>query len=215
MAVKCPFSAEKRTYRPDPFDVSLSQNRPPTMIGSRLDPWPILREGRMPAYVINRLSIRDTSYQEEYYAKVGPLLARHGGRQIAGGPPVERLGGDFELPKRVAILEFPTIDHAKAMWNDPEYALDKGAPGMHQGKGHACRGERAIAAWHLARHAVSSPSGLTTRPAPTSASGRPATSPRAALASALEPVGAAARLLGRVHVLAPVRVRPRTRGSPA
>jgi uncharacterized protein (DUF1330 family) len=76
----------------------------------------------MSAYVINQLSIHDTSYQKEYYAKVGDLLAKHGGKQIVGGPPVERLEGDFELPERVAILEFPTIDHARAMWNDPDYA---------------------------------------------------------------------------------------------
>ena len=76
----------------------------------------------MPAYVINQLTINDTAYQKDYYAKVGALLRKHGGRQIVGGPPVERLEGDFELPERVAILEFPTIDHARAMWNDPEYA---------------------------------------------------------------------------------------------
>jgi uncharacterized protein (DUF1330 family) len=76
----------------------------------------------MPAYVINQLTINDTAYQKEYYAKVGEILRRHGGRQIVGGPPVERFEGDFELPERVAILEFPTLDHARAMWADPDYA---------------------------------------------------------------------------------------------
>lgn len=81
----------------------------------------------MSAYLINQLSIRDTSYRKDYYAKVGALLARHGGRQIAGGPPAERLEGDWELPERVAVLEFPSLDHARAFWNDPDYAPLKAA----------------------------------------------------------------------------------------
>ena len=81
----------------------------------------------MTAYIINQLSIQDTSYQKGYYPGVGPLLEKHGGRQIAGGPPVENLEGDWQLPERVAVLEFPTREQAQAFWNDPDYAPLKAA----------------------------------------------------------------------------------------
>ena len=76
----------------------------------------------MSAYVINQLAIHDTRYQKGYYARVGALLAKHAGKQIIGAPPVEKLEGDWELPERVSVLKFPTVEHAKAWWDDPEYA---------------------------------------------------------------------------------------------
>jgi uncharacterized protein (DUF1330 family) len=81
----------------------------------------VAREKHMTAYVINQLSIHDTSYQKNYYAKVGAILERHGGKQIAGAPPAEKFEGEFNLPGRVTILEFPSLEHARAWWNDPEY----------------------------------------------------------------------------------------------
>lgn len=81
----------------------------------------------MPAYIINQLSVKDTSYQKDYYPGVSPLLKKHGGRQIVGGPPVEKLEGDWQLPERVAILEFPTLQQATAFWHDPDYARFKSA----------------------------------------------------------------------------------------
>ena len=89
----------------------------------------------MPEYVINQLAIHDTSYQKEYYAKVGEIIARHGGKQIVGGPPVARLEGDWEPPERVAVLEFPSVEHAMAWWNDPDYApLKKARQSCTSGK---------------------------------------------------------------------------------
>jgi uncharacterized protein (DUF1330 family) len=42
--------------------------------------------------------------------------------QKRGAEPVEKLEGDWELPERVSILKFPTVEQAKAWWDDPEYA---------------------------------------------------------------------------------------------
>ena len=81
----------------------------------------------MPAYIVNQLTVHDTSYQAEYYPGVSSLLEKHGGRQIAGGPPVENLEGDWQLPERVAVLEFPTLEQAKAFWSAPEYEPFKSA----------------------------------------------------------------------------------------
>ena len=81
----------------------------------------------MAVYLINQLTIHDASYQADYYPKVAPLLEKYGARQIAGGPPVENLEGDWDLPERVAILEFPTLEAANAFWNDPDYSSAKAA----------------------------------------------------------------------------------------
>jgi uncharacterized protein (DUF1330 family) len=41
------------------------------------------------------------------------LIAAHGGRNLARGGTIEVLDGDFE-PKRVALVEFPSMDAARA-----------------------------------------------------------------------------------------------------
>jgi uncharacterized protein (DUF1330 family) len=76
----------------------------------------------MPAYIIAQLNFTDTSYMAEYRAGVVPLLKKHGGRQLVGGQPAEKLEGDWELPDRAIVLEFPSMEHARAWYNDPEYA---------------------------------------------------------------------------------------------
>ena len=67
------------------------------------------------------LSKVEQTYKKDYYAKVGTILERRGGKQIARAPPAEKFEGEFDLPGRVTILEFPTLEHARAWWNDPEY----------------------------------------------------------------------------------------------
>jgi hypothetical protein len=39
-------------------------------------------EGRMPAYIIAEHTITDPAKFEEYRTKVGPIIAKHGGRYI-------------------------------------------------------------------------------------------------------------------------------------
>ena len=75
----------------------------------------------MPAYIVNQLNMLDPSYQKEYHEKVRPITKKYGGKQIVVGPPVAKLEGDWELPERVAILEFPSVEKALAWHNDPDY----------------------------------------------------------------------------------------------
>ena len=35
---------------------------------------------------------------------------------------MERLEGDGKLPSTIVVLEFPSMEQAKAWYNDPEYA---------------------------------------------------------------------------------------------
>lgn len=75
----------------------------------------------MPAYVIVDIEVTDPeSYKE--YVKIAPAtVAQYGGRYLARGGHTEVLEGDWQ-PKRLVILEFPSVDQAKAWLNSPEYA---------------------------------------------------------------------------------------------
>jgi uncharacterized protein (DUF1330 family) len=76
----------------------------------------------MPAYIIAELTIKDGSYLEEYRATTVPLIHKHGGRQLVGGAPAAKLEGDRALPDRVVVIEFPSLEHAKAWHDDPDFA---------------------------------------------------------------------------------------------
>jgi len=76
----------------------------------------------MPAYVIGRLEMRDASWVAEYGEKIRPLLEKHGGRYLVRGGQMETLEGDAPLPSSMVVLEFPSVEHARAWYHDPEYA---------------------------------------------------------------------------------------------
>jgi uncharacterized protein (DUF1330 family) len=76
----------------------------------------------MAAYAIGRLQMRDPSWVAEYGPKVTELVKKHGGKAIIRGGKMERLEGKEPLPSVVVELEFPSMEHARAWYNDPEYA---------------------------------------------------------------------------------------------
>ncbi len=77
----------------------------------------------MTAYLIAQLNFTDQSYMKEYREGVVPLIKKHGGNQLVGGAPVAKLeGDDWELPDRVIVIEFPTLEQARAWYDDPDYA---------------------------------------------------------------------------------------------
>jgi uncharacterized protein (DUF1330 family) len=76
----------------------------------------------MPAYVIGRLQIHDPSWVAEYVAKNEMILRKHGGRYVVRTGHIESIEGDAPLPSAMVVLEFPSQDHARAWYRDPEYA---------------------------------------------------------------------------------------------
>lgn len=77
----------------------------------------------MAAYVIVRvLEMRDTGWREEYAPKTSALVQKHGGKFIVRGGAKERLEGTGKLPVNIVVIEFPSVEHAKAWYNDPDYA---------------------------------------------------------------------------------------------
>jgi uncharacterized protein (DUF1330 family) len=77
----------------------------------------------MTAYLIAEHSITDPEKFEEYRVKVGPIIARHGGRYISKAGSLKQVEPDNAVwqPERVVIIEFPTKTALDAWYADPDY----------------------------------------------------------------------------------------------
>jgi len=74
----------------------------------------------MPAYVIVQIEVTNPTQYEKYKALAPPAIRKYGGRYLVRGQPVETLEGSWS-PKRFVILEFDSVQKAKAWWSSPEY----------------------------------------------------------------------------------------------
>ena len=74
----------------------------------------------MAAYIIANVEVTDAATYERYRKDVPATIEKYGGRFLVRGGAVEALEGDF-VPKRIVVLEFPSVERAKAWWNSPEY----------------------------------------------------------------------------------------------
>ena len=77
----------------------------------------------MAAYLIAEHTITDPAKFEEYRVKVGPMIAKHGGRYITKGGSRTILEQENAVwqPERVVIIEFPDMASLNAWYNSPEY----------------------------------------------------------------------------------------------
>jgi uncharacterized protein (DUF1330 family) len=78
----------------------------------------------MAAYIVVDLEITDADQYESYKQLVPATLQKYGGRFIVRGGKTENLEGAW-LPRRLVILEFPSVEQAKAWYNSPEYDKPK------------------------------------------------------------------------------------------
>ncbi len=78
----------------------------------------------MSAYVLVEIEVLDQERYETYKQLAPSSIAIYGGRYLARGGDVETLEGMW-LPKRLVILEFPSVDQAKAWWDSTEYEQAK------------------------------------------------------------------------------------------
>jgi uncharacterized protein (DUF1330 family) len=74
----------------------------------------------MSAYIIVEIEITDPVGYEEYKKQAGATVEKYGGKYIVRGGKTEVLEGDWK-PKRIVILEFPTMERAKEWLNSEEY----------------------------------------------------------------------------------------------
>ena len=75
----------------------------------------------MAAYVIGEVDVMDPAAYEDYRKQVGAVVTKYGGRFIARGGRVEALEGGWS-PKRLVLLEFPSLEQALKWYRSPEYA---------------------------------------------------------------------------------------------
>jgi uncharacterized protein (DUF1330 family) len=81
----------------------------------------------MAAYIIGlrRSEPRGTAWLEAYLSKTAALIAKHGGTVLSGGNARQTLialEGEAKPPLSVVVVAFPSLAHAQAFHNDPDYA---------------------------------------------------------------------------------------------
>lgn len=74
----------------------------------------------MPAYLIADIEITNPEGYASYRPMAAESVTRHGGRFVARGGTVVPLEGGWD-PKRVVIIEFPSLDAAKTFYNSDDY----------------------------------------------------------------------------------------------
>ncbi len=95
----------------------------------------------MPAYLIARVEVTDWDRYREYVKATPGAIAKHGGRFLARGGDMVTLEGPNET-RRVVLIEFPSLDQAKAFYYSPEYTEAKKL------RAGAAKGEfLAVAGW--------------------------------------------------------------------
>jgi uncharacterized protein (DUF1330 family) len=74
----------------------------------------------MSAFVIVEIDVHNPVGYEEYKKRASATVEAHGGKYIVRGGQTEVLEGDWQ-PKRIVVLEFPSMDRAKEWLNCEEY----------------------------------------------------------------------------------------------
>ncbi len=80
----------------------------------------------MVAYVIADIHVTDPVKYEGYKALTPAAAAKFGGKFIVRGGQIAPLEGDWK-PERVIVLEFPSLDQAKAFYASVEYTAARRA----------------------------------------------------------------------------------------
>lgn len=78
----------------------------------------------MAGYIVVQVKIHDAEGFSVYRDMVPPTLEVYGGRYLVRGGEWELLEGDWN-PERVVIIEFDSVEQAKAWWSSEEYAPAK------------------------------------------------------------------------------------------
>jgi len=75
----------------------------------------------MTAYVIGEIEVTDAALYEDYRKQVAATVQNHDGRFVVRGGKVEALEGGWS-PKRLVVLEFPSMEQAQKWYRSSEYA---------------------------------------------------------------------------------------------
>lgn len=74
----------------------------------------------MAAYVIVEIEVTDAVGYEAYRKLAGPAVSAYGGKFLVRGGTTVTLEGNWQ-PKRLVVLEFPSLEQARIWWDSAEY----------------------------------------------------------------------------------------------
>lgn len=79
----------------------------------------------MVSYIVADIEITDPDEYQKYAQQTAATLEGYGGKFVVRGGQPETLEGEWKA-KRIVIIEFPSIEQAKAWYDSPEYSAIKG-----------------------------------------------------------------------------------------
>jgi len=92
-----------------------------------------LRGEKMAAYLVVDIDVTNPAQFEEYKKLAPAAIAKYGGRYLIRGGAYEAIEGDWK-PQRLTVVEFDSMEKAKAFYHSPEYQVAikarKGAANM-------------------------------------------------------------------------------------
>lgn len=86
----------------------------------------------MAAYLVVDIEVTNPAQFEEYKKLAPAAIAKYGGRYLIRGGAYEAIEGDWK-PQRLTVVEFESMEKAKAFYNSPEYQV---AIKVRQGAAH-------------------------------------------------------------------------------
>lgn len=78
----------------------------------------------MAGYIVVEIEVVDQAGYDEYKILAPASIKEYGGRYLARGGACETLEGGW-APKRLVVLEFPSVEKARAWWSSDSYAGPK------------------------------------------------------------------------------------------
>ena len=81
---------------------------------------------RCRAYLISDITVTDPAQYEEYKKLSTLAMQAHGAEVCIRGGAMQVLEGDWS-PQRVVVLKFPSVEHARAFYDSPEYTKARAA----------------------------------------------------------------------------------------
>jgi uncharacterized protein (DUF1330 family) len=75
----------------------------------------------MATYLISDITVRDRTAFEIYRTRAAEAIHTYGGRYLARLGEVQVLEGSWN-PNMIVIVEFPSLEQARAWYRSPEYA---------------------------------------------------------------------------------------------
>jgi len=75
----------------------------------------------MAAYVIAEVDVQDAALFEEYRKIVPATIAKYDGKYVVRGGACDSKEGGW-APKRLVVLEFPTMKRAREWYHSTDYA---------------------------------------------------------------------------------------------